>query len=139
MNAKDLIIKHEDMALRPYIDSVGKLTIGFGHNLDDLGISRLSAEFILEEDIATAKEWLEEIFDVDSLPSKVQVVMLDMMFNLGYNRFKGFKKMIAAVKAGDYKLAAEEAKDSKWCKQVGSRCEDNYNILISTVTKTTNK
>lgn len=130
MNAKDLIIKHEGMVLYPYRDSVGKLTIGVGHNLDDLGISRRAAEFILDEDIANAEEMLEEVFDVESLPSSVKAVMLDMMFNLGYNRFIGFKKMIAAVKAGDYKLAAKEAKNSKWCKQVGSRCEENYKILM---------
>lgn len=130
MNAKDLIIKHEGIVLYPYRDSVGKLTIGVGHNLDDLGISRRAAEFILDEDIANAEEMLEEVFDIENLPPDVKAVMLDMMFNLGYNRFIGFKKMIAAVKAGDYKLAAKEAKDSKWCKQVGSRCEESYKILM---------
>jgi len=34
------------------------------------------------------------------------------------------KKLIQAVKEGDFKKAAQEAKNSRWCKQVKSRCED---------------
>lgn len=126
---KDLIIKHEGLVLNPYIDSVGKLTIGVGHNLDDNGISEATALQILEEDIENAVADLEKIFDLGSLPETVQTVMVDMMFNLGYVRFSGFKKMIEAIKIGDYKLASAEAKDSKWCRQVGIRCDENCRIL----------
>lgn len=132
MKAIDLIIKHEGKKLYPYRDSVGKLTIGVGHNLDDNGLSNRVVEMILKEDINSAIEELDDIFDNwDELPEIVQAVMIDMMFNLGYNRFIKFKKMIAAIKNHDYKKAAEEAKDSKWCKQVKSRCEENYALLMS--------
>jgi len=130
MNVRDLITKHEGVVLHPYIDSVGKETIGVGHNLTDNGISLSTAMFILDEDIATAKNDLYDIFeDFDELPEDVQAVMIDMMFNLGYSRFSKFKRMIAAVKIKDFKVAAKEAKDSKWCKQVKSRCEENCGIL----------
>ncbi|MEO1928105.1 MAG: hypothetical protein ABGX26_05395 [Nautiliaceae bacterium] len=52
-----------------------------------------------------------------------------MIFNLGKPRFLQFKKMIKAIKDGDFKRAAEEAKNSRWCGQVGQRCEDVYNML----------
>jgi len=134
MNAKDLIIKHEAIVLHPYMDSVGKETIGVGHNLTDNGISTDAAMFILDEDIATAKQDLLKIFeDFDELPEDAQAVMIDMMFNLGYSRFSKFKRMIAAVKIRDFKTAAKEAKDSKWCKQVKSRCDENCEILESVV------
>ena len=131
MNVKDLIIKHEAIVLHPYIDSVGKETIGVGHNLTDNGISHSTAMFILDEDIAIAKNELYDIFeDFDELPEDVQAVMIDMMFNLGYSRFSKFKRMIAAIKIRDFKTAAKEARDSKWCKQVGSRCDENCSILL---------
>ena len=134
MNVKDLIIKHEAIVLHPYIDSVGKETIGVGHNLTDNGISTDAAMFILDEDIATAKQDLLKIFeDFMELPEDVQAVMIDMMFNLGYSRFSKFKRMIAAVKIRDFKTAAKEAKDSKWCRQVGRRCDENCKILESVV------
>jgi len=134
MNVKDLIIKHEAIVLHPYIDSVGKETIGVGHNLTDNGISTDAAMFILDEDIATAKQDLLKIFeDFMELPKDVQAVMIDMMFNLGYSRFSKFKRMIAAIKIRDFKTAAKEAKDSKWCRQVGRRCDENCKILESVV------
>jgi lysozyme len=50
--------------------------------------------------------------------------LTDMIFNLGSTRFRKFKKMIKAIKNNDWELAGEEAKDSKWYKQVGKRGEE---------------
>jgi len=133
MTAKELIRKHEGLELMPYKDSVGANTIGVGHNLDANGISFHVAEIILQEDIDIAIVGLEHIFGDhwDTLPNLVKTVMIDMMFNLGYTRFTTFKKMIAAIKAEDWKQAAKEVKNSRWCNQLPSRCKDNYSILMS--------
>ena len=132
MTIKELVKKHEGTELFLYKDAVGITTIGTGHNIQQRGLSRKACDFILDEDILYATEELEDIFTHwDAFPDVVQMVLIDMMFNLGYNRFITFKNMIRAVKVGNYKLAAKEAKDSKWCKQVGSRCEDNYNLLMN--------
>lgn len=130
IDTQELITKHEGIRLHPYKDSVGKLTVGIGHNLDDNGISLAAAQFILEEDIANAVNELKNIFEEwDELPTTVQAVLTDMMFNLGYNHFSGFKRMIAAIRIQDFKQAAKEAKNSKWCKQVSNRCLENVSIL----------
>lgn len=127
---QELITKHEGVRLHIYKDSIGTNTIGVGHNLDDNGISLAAAQFILEEDIENAVSELKDIFEEwEELPDTVRAVLTDMMFNMGYNRFSGFKKMIAAIRIKDYKIAAREAKNSKWCKQVGSRCLENVSIL----------
>jgi len=132
MSAEDYITKHERIVLHPYTDSVGKLTIGIGRNLDDNGISKDEALYMLSHDIKTVTDDLHSIFeDFSYLPYDVQLALTDMMFNLGKSRFLGFKKMIAAIKDKDFKEAARQAKDSKWCKQVGSRCEDNYELLYN--------
>jgi lysozyme len=44
-----------------------------------------------------------------------------MCFNLGIARLRGFKKMLAAMQAGDVETAAKEMLDSTWAKQVGAR------------------
>ena len=131
MTTKELIRKHEGLELMPYKDSKGKLTIGVGHNLDANGVSLHVAEIMLQEDINIAIVGLEHIFkDLwYTLPKPVQSVMIDMMFNLGYPRFSGFKKMIAAIKIGDWEEAAKEAEDSRWCKQLPTRCKDDANML----------
>src|SRR5262249_37616039 len=50
-----------------------------------------------------------------------QVVLADMMFNLGPSRFGQFQNMIAAVNANDWAAAADEMQDSAWYGQVGGR------------------
>jgi len=132
MTIEDYITKHESMVLKPYTDSVGKLTIGVGRNLDDNGISKDEALYMLSHDIKTVTDDLHSIFeDFSYLPYDVQLALTDMMFNMGKPRFLGFKKMIQAIKDKDFKEAARQAKDSKWCKQVGTRCEDNYELIYN--------
>ena len=118
--------------LKPYKCSAGKLTIGYGHNLDDLGITEEIADFMLEFDIESAKNDLHKVFGprVNMFSYNRQNALIDMMFNLGINRFKGFRKMIAAIKVDDWKEASRQALDSKWSKQVKSRAiRDSILIL----------
>jgi len=55
------------------------------------------------------------------LPEAVQLVLMDMRFNLGPGQFRHFKKMITAVKDQNFTQAAAEMKDSRWYTQVGQR------------------
>jgi len=132
MNIKELLIKHEGLKLKPYRCPAGKLTIGVGRNIEDNGISEDEAMYLLENDIKRCKKELKEIFEnYETLPDNVKIALIDMIFNLGKPRFLTFRKMIQAIKDKDFKKAAEEAKNSRWCKQVKSRCEDVYELLIS--------
>lgn len=120
-----MIKKHEGLRLKPYRDTEGYLTIGYGHNLHE-GISREQAELLLKSDLAQAVADLKEIFRERwaQFPKEIQVALIDMMFNLGKSKFLGFKKMIKALEEGDYRRAAEEMRDSLWCRQVKGRCEE---------------
>ena len=130
MNIKDLLMKHEDLKLKPYICPAGHLTIGVGRNLDDLGISEDEAMYLLENDIKRVKSELREIFpDFDELPYNVQLVLIDMEFNLGKRRFLTFRKMIQAVKEHNWAKMIEEMKNSRWCGQVKSRCDDDVRLV----------
>ena len=62
--------------------------------------------------------------------------MTDMMFNIGPGSFRHFKKMISALNMAlddpnQYRVAANEIKNSKWAKQVGKRMQDIVNILLA--------
>lgn len=106
----------------PYKDTVGKLTIGYGRNLDDVGIPVLEAEFLLQNDVLRAAEDLERSFPwATKLDPVRQAVLVNMVFNLGITRFSGFKKTLAAVERAEYEKAAAEMLDSRWAKQVGNR------------------
>ncbi len=114
--------RDEGLRLELYVDSVGKRTIGYGHNLDDLGISEQIAELVLEEDFASAAADLNRSLPWwKELPEPRRRGLLNMAFNLGLTRLLKFEKMLAALKAGDGEHAAIEALDSDWAKQVGKR------------------
>ena len=113
---------HEARRLKPYADSVGKLTIGVGRNLDDRGISDAECDFLLANDIAIVVNemdrnlpWWQQLDEVR------QRVLADMCFNLGIQRLKGFAKALSAMREGRFEDAASEMQDSKWYAQVGTR------------------
>ena len=124
--------RHEGMELKPYRCSEGKLTIGFGRNLDDRGISVGEANFMLRNDISQAYiDLLQNHPWVDQLDAARRDVFINMVFNLGINRFNGFRKAIAAAKVGDFELCAKEMLDSRWSIQVGQRADDLARQMVS--------
>jgi len=87
MKIKELLIKHEGLKLKPYICPAGKLTIGVGRNIEDNGISKDEAMYLLENDIKRCEKELREIFnDFDSLPDNIKIALIDMIFNMGENQ-----------------------------------------------------
>lgn len=113
---------HEGLRLRPYRDTVGKLTIGFGRNLDDVGISKAEARHLLANDIAKVeRELAASIPWWRDLSFNRQLVLADMAFNLGIAGLLKFKQTLGAVETGDYIGAAEGMLNSKWAQQVGGR------------------
>lgn len=132
MDMVELIKRHEGLRLEPYKCSAGKLTIGYGHNLDGIGITEDEADYLLMGDIERAEYAVSRVFGdslLQSLSCNRYSVLVNMMFNLGLPRFKGFKKMIQAVKDGDYNKAAHEMLNSKWAQQVRTRADELIKMM----------
>ncbi|MCK7542966.1 glycoside hydrolase family protein [Marinobacter bryozoorum] len=121
--------RHEGLRLHPYRDTVGKLTIGFGRNLDDVGISRNEAEILLGNDIATVERQLESVDEYQALDPVRQAVICNMAFNLGFRGLMGFRRMWAAISRQDWPEAALEMTKSKWARQVGVRAVELSEIM----------
>lgn len=80
---------------------------------------------MLENDIKRVQQEATDNFAwFKSLSVIRQDAVLNMLFNLGMKRFQGFKKMIAALIAQNYELAADEALNSTWSTQVGLRARE---------------
>jgi lysozyme len=101
----------------------GAITGGYGHNFDAKGLSLKAADFLLDEDIddaikdlVTFQPWFETVTN-----EARQIVLIAMMFNLGPQRFAGFRKFIRAAKAEDHETAAVEMLNSKWADEIGDR------------------
>lgn len=124
----EMIKRHEGFRQYPYKCTAGKLTIGYGRNLDDVGISKEEAEYLLEMDLDKHTEELDKVITW-AVPNDVYAVLVDMHYNLGHERFMQFKGMLAALKKLDFKGAAKEMLDSKWAKQVPNRAAELANIM----------
>lgn len=112
----------EDVRTHPYRDSVGKLTIGCGRNLDDKGLRHDEIAFMLDNDIIDAERDAAAIFvNFNTLSENRRAVLINMAFNLGRERLSRFKKFRAAVEASNFDMAAAEMMDSQWALQVGIR------------------
>jgi lysozyme len=108
----------------PYLDSRGILTGGIGRNLQEKGFSEEEMYFMLDNDIHDAYEPLSRNLSYfECLDDVRKIVLIDMAFNLGAPRLFQFKKMLDALKTGDYKTAAHEMRNSQWAYQVPNRAQ----------------
>lgn len=121
---KKQLRRDEGSRLKPYIDSVGKMTIGVGHNLSDVGITEDVQELLLNNDIDDVEQALDNNYPWwHSMDEARQLVLANMCFNMGIHVLSGFKNTLDAMQRGDYQTAAAGMKSSKWAEQVGPRAE----------------
>lgn len=114
------IKEHEGLRLFPYKCPAGKLTIGYGHNLQDNGLSKSACEYILYDDIDEAKRNLRTIFGnefFENLKDSKKIALIDMMFNLGMVKFLTFKRFIFAVETQNWENASYEIIHSRAYEQ----------------------
>lgn len=125
MSLIEQLKRHEGLRLKPYKCTADKLTIGYGRNLEDKGISESEAELMLSSDIHEVQDELTKRLAIySSLNPARKDALTNMGFNLGVSGLLNFKNMISALELGYYDLAAAEMLDSRWAKQVGERAKE---------------
>lgn len=121
---KSQLERHEGLRCKPYRDTVGKLTVGYGRNLDDVGISPEEAELMLDNDIDKVERQLADVDEYRGLCPVRQAVIANMAFNLGFAGLIKFRRMWAAIAREDWDGAGREMLNSKWAMQVGGRASE---------------
>lgn len=120
--AKELLRVHEGYRSHPYRCTSGKLTIGYGRNIEDRGLSVDEAELMLKNDIAgVVADLRSRIENFETLDGPRKAALVDLCYNMGINKLMGFRKMLAALQRGNYHKAALELLDSRYATQVGGR------------------
>ena len=116
---------HEGVRTHAYQCSADKWTIGVGRNIDEdggLGLSSEEINVLLISDIERVKSELSaNYFWFPALDEVRQAALIDMCFNLGLSRLRGFVKALEAMSRQQFDNAAEEFLDSRWASQVGQR------------------
>lgn len=138
MNWEQRLEFHEGCVLKPYTCTMGKCTIGIGHNTEareftseekkaigdwKKGITRNAALMILRNDIEICLNDLKKLGFWYYLDSERQYALLDMCFQLGFQGLMKFKKMLEAIRVKDWVEAEKQCLDSAYHKQMPKRAK----------------
>jgi lysozyme len=106
----------------PYTDSRGFLSIGIGRNLTGVGLRSDEIDYLFGRDVGVCCATLDaKVPWWRGLPPAQQRVMINLTFNMGWEKFSQFPKFLAAMRAQSWMIAAAELADSLWYRQVGTR------------------
>lgn len=123
---------HEGVRTHFYRCTSGLATIGVGRCIEEgsLGLSEDEINYLLENDIERCGSELAFNFDWFSELDEVrQHAIINLCFNLGITRLRGFVNAIEAMNVHAYEKAADEFLDSRWAKQVGQRALDVTHMI----------
>ena len=126
--------KDEGVKYEVYLDHLGYPTFGIGHLITDddpecgapvgtkVDSDRVKEAF--ETDVEGVLSDCERLYvQFEHLPEEVQLIVANMMFNMGYSRLSRFKGMHRGVDARNWEAAADEMVDSQWYNQVTNRAD----------------
>jgi lysozyme len=137
MNLEQLreeIAADEGVKYEIYLDHLGLPTFGIGHLVLDTDpehgqevgtpVSEDRVNECFDKDVEVVLADCEKLYpDFEELPEEAQLIIANMMFNMGRPRLSKFKGMKAGVDARDWNEAADQMVDSRWYKQVTNRAD----------------
>ncbi len=127
-----LLREHEGFSSTVYEDTRGYATIGFGRNVKTKGISRVEANYLLENDVEYFLDRLtSRLKCFNELDEVRKIVLVSMCFNLGYYGLCSFEKMLHAIALEMYDVASFEMLNSKWAKQVKGRAKELAQMMAT--------
>ena len=117
-----------------YLDHLALPTVGVGHLITEAdeehgmsvgtSVSEERVSMLFRRDVEVTIEDCNRMYDnFNDLPEEVQLILANMMFNLGYPRMSKFKLLRAAVEIRDWLECANQMEDSKWFDQVPNRAK----------------
>ena len=131
---REELAEDEGCKFEIYLDHLGLPTFGIGHLVkeDDpehgqpvgtpVEDERVRQVFAL--DLAVTIEDCRALYDnFDELPDDCQLIIANMMFNMGRPRLSKFVGMKREVDARRFDAAADEMVDSRWHDQVPNRAK----------------
>ena len=118
------IKKHEGYRRKPYYCTADKLTIGYGRNLDDVGLSEPEAEQLLINDLRLFNHSVKKHINTCHCNSARLAVLNNMAYNLGLAGLLAFKRMLSHLESARFEQAAHEMLDSRWARQLPNRSKE---------------
>ncbi len=133
MSAIDIAVtrlkSEEGFRATKYVDTVGKITIGYGFNVD-AGITQNAAAALLSAQVQDAATALSSYVWFPSDATRASV-LLDLAINLGINGLLHFPMMLAAIGRQDWSGAHDALLDSAAAKLLPGRYTNLATLLLN--------
>ena len=134
---KKRIRDHEGFIAKPYLDSLGKATIGYGHLITEEDNFEEGKEYskdellkLFDKDFAKAEMGADQLVGhIQELHIEAKNIITEMVFQLGTQGVRNFKNMLDALENRDYQRASTEMLDSRWNAQTPNRCQNLAKIM----------
>lgn len=125
----------EGKRYKPYLCTAGKLSIGIGRNLEDVGISEATIEQMFNEDLEKCLVHARRLFPQhwETFSDERKAGIINMIFNLGAVGFAQFKNMIEAIKKNDRDGIRKHGAASLWAHQVKHRAQRVISLIADEV------
>jgi len=120
---------HEGRRLKPYQDTEGLWTVGYGRCMDRVLFSPDEVELMFQNDLRRARDGAETFFVYSQLNQARRGVLIEMIFQMGVGGVGRFKKFLAAALREDWSDAAKEMLDSQWFRQTPDRAKELSEIF----------
>jgi lysozyme len=115
-----------------YLDHLGLPTHGIGHLITEWDeeyekpvgtpVSEERVNNCFQSDVHVTINECKKLYDTfDDLPEEVQLILCNMMFNMGRPRLSKFLKLNDAIANENWLEASIQMEDSRWHKQVTKR------------------
>ena len=115
-----------------YLDHLGLPTHGIGHLITEWDeeyekpvgtpVSEERVNNCFQSDVHVTIDECKKLYDTfDDLPEEVQLILCNMMFNMGRPRLSKFLKLNDAIANENWLEASIQMEDSRWHKQVTKR------------------
>ena len=126
---KKRIKTHEGLRFKSYHCSEGKLTAGYGRNLENVPFTQGEVDLMFDNDFARAERGAESLVVYEYLNETRKGVIIEMIFQMGLAGVKKFRLFLDAARRGDWSGAKREMLDSKWAEQTPKRAKELARIF----------
>lgn len=141
MNIEKLLRFEEGFRADPYYCSEKYPTIGIGWKiggknqpLEDFKWMQISREAALAQCKSEANDLAMNLHCViecwQELSEARQAVLISMAYQMGIGGLMKFKKMIAAIEAGDFVEASQQGMNSLWANQTYARANRHMRMML---------
>lgn len=126
---RQMELKNEGVRYKIYMDDKGIPTLGIGRNIAAVGLRPDEIELMFNNDMDECYRNLSETDWFPKLNQPRQMIIIDMVFNLGWKGFQEFDTFIKFLQKEDWHSASIDLLNQKIAEEEPRRIQYNASVI----------